>query len=97
MSKYADQIKIDGNVVRWISNSQIPFADVLGVLVSDGVITESQASASVQQKSVEDALAISKYVAFREKHGYSDEEKFEIRAAFGNERVIDVFTGKAIA
>ena len=33
----------------------------------------------------------------REKHGYSEEEQMEMRAEFGVEEVVDVFTGKVIA
>lgn len=96
MSKYANQIKFDGNIIRWISSNAIPFADVLADLVKAGVITEAQASASVQQRSVEEALAIARYISYREKHGYSAEERAEIAAEFGDEDAIDVFTGKAI-
>ncbi len=67
MNKDANNIKLDGNVVRWISNNNIPFADTLAGLVADGVITQQQVQASVQQKAVEDALAIARYISFREK------------------------------
>lgn len=96
MNKDANNIKFDGNVVRWISSNNIPFADTLAGLVADGVITQNQAQASVQQKTVEDALAISRYISFREKHGYSEEEIAEIQSEFGDDEVVDVLTGKAI-
>jgi hypothetical protein len=96
MNKDANNIKLDGNVVRWISNNNIPFADTLAGLVADGVITQQQVQASVQQKAVEDALAIARYISFREKNGYSKEELAEIKSEFGNDEVVDVLTGKAI-
>ena len=41
--------------------------------------------------------AIAEYVAYREKHGYSEEELFEMRAAFGpGEKVVNVLTGQEI-
>jgi hypothetical protein len=40
---------------------------------------------------------LKQYVANRAKYGYSDEELFEMQAAFGpDEVVVDVFTGKTI-
>jgi glycosyltransferase involved in cell wall biosynthesis len=39
---------------------------------------------------------IAQYVANRQKYGYSDEEKFEMMAAFGGEEVVDIFTGKTV-
>jgi hypothetical protein len=44
----------------------------------------------------ENEKAVAEYVAYREKNGYTEEEKFEMRAAFGDETVVDVFTGKKI-
>ena len=96
MNKDANNIKFDGNVVRWISNNKIPFADTLAELLDDGVITTTQMRASVKQRAVEDALAIARYISFREKNGYSEEELAEIKSEFGDEEAVDVLTGKAI-
>ncbi len=43
-----------------------------------------------------DALAIARYISFREKNGYSKEELAELKSEFGNDEVVDVLTGKAI-
>ena len=96
MSKYAKQIKFDGNVVRWISSNNIPFSDIMAELLAAGVITNDHVEASRKQKAVEDAQSILRYMEFREKNGYSAEEIAEIKAEFGNEEVVDVLTGKAI-
>jgi hypothetical protein len=96
MNKDANNIKFDGNVVRWISSNNIPFADTLAGLLADGVITQTQVQASVKQRSVEDALTIARYISFREKNGYSEEELAEIKSEFGDEEAVDVLTGKAI-
>ena len=48
-------------------------------------------------RKIEDLAFLEQYVANRQKYGYSDEEKFEMRAAFGDEEVVDVFTGKVVA
>ena len=47
-------------------------------------------------KNKEDAEFLDQYIANRQRYGYSDEEKFEMRAAFGDEEVVDIFTGKSI-
>lgn len=40
---------------------------------------------------------LKQYVENRAKYGYSDEELFEMQAAFGpDEEVVDVFTGRTI-
>jgi hypothetical protein len=44
-----------------------------------------------------DLDALTRYIESRNKHGYSDEELFEMEASFGpDEEVVDIFTGKTI-
>ena len=44
-----------------------------------------------------DLDVIAQYIKSRELYGYSDEELFEMQAAFGpDEEVVDIFTGKTI-
>ena len=47
---------------------------------------------------MEDKYSVLKrYIENRQKHGYSDEELFEMRASFGeDEEVVDIFTGQTI-
>lgn len=47
---------------------------------------------------MEDKYSVLKrYIESRQKHGYSDEELFEMRASFGeDEEVVDIFTGQTI-
>ncbi len=40
--------------------------------------------------------AIAAYRAMRAEHGYSAEERYEMRAAFGSEPVVDILTGKKV-
>jgi hypothetical protein len=47
-------------------------------------------------RKIEDAKFLEQYIANRQKYGYSDEEKFEMRAAFGDEEVVDIFTGERV-
>ena len=44
-----------------------------------------------------DLAVLKRYIENRQKHGYSDEELFEMRASFGeDEEVVDIFTGQTI-
>ena len=55
-------------------------------------------SAFTKEKIMEDKYSVLKrYIENRQKHGYSDEELFEMRASFGeDEEVVDIFTGQTI-
>ncbi len=95
--KYANQITITNNIVRWISNDSVPPTDCLQQMVNDGQITADQMAMSLDQRKVEDAKAIAQYITSRKRRGYSDEEMFEMRAEFGaGQKVVDVFTGQTI-
>jgi hypothetical protein len=95
---YVDETREDtGPVVRWNSNDRIPFPDMLENFRKAGWIDAQTEQNSLVQRKVEDAQAIAQYVAAREQFGYSDEERFEMRAAFAaGTRVTDVFTGRTI-
>lgn len=98
MSKYTKaDFYIDNNVVRWNSSDNVPPEDILAEFVVAGLIDSETAVNSINVKKQEDLAFLKEYVANRKKYGYSDEEKFEMRAAFGNEPVVDIFTGKLIA
>lgn len=86
----------NGHVVRWNSNDQVPFDDMLTEFLIAGYITQQNVIDSMNARKVEQDLFLEQYVANRQKYGYSDEEKFEMRAAFGDEEVVDIFTGKVI-
>lgn len=85
-----------GPVVRWTSSDNIPFKDMLERFLLAGVITEMEMANSLVQRKIEDAAAIERYIANRQQYGYSPEELFEMKAAFGDEEVVDIFTGKTI-
>ena len=94
---YIDETnEVAGPVVRWISSDNIPFEDMLTEFLIAGYIDAETVVNSMNQRKVEDKAFLEQYVANRAKYGYSDEEKFEMRAAFGDEEVVDVFTGKTI-
>lgn len=94
---YIDETNQDaGPVVRWVSSNNIPFPDMLERFVLSGEITETEMANSLVQRKIEDAAAIEMYIANRQQYGYSPEELFEMKAAFGDEEVVDIFTGKTI-
>ena len=91
MMKYKNEFYVDeNNVARWNSNDQVPPRDILADLCVAGYITREQIYDSLTAKEAEDAAFLEQYVANRKQYGYSDEEKFEMRAAFGDEEVVDL-------
>jgi hypothetical protein len=62
-----------------------------------GLIVQENVLRSMTARKIEDLAFLEQYVANRQKYGYSDEEKFEMQAAFGDEEVVDIFTGKVVA
>lgn len=97
MTKYTTaDFYIDNNVVRWNSSNNVPPTDILTEFVIAGLIDTETAANSINVKNIEDKAFLDQYVANRKKYGYSDEEKFEMRAAFGDEEVVDLFTGEIV-
>lgn len=95
---YKNEFYVDAtDVVRWNSNDQVPFDDMLTNFLIAGYIDQDTVINSMNARKVEAAKAIEAYVANRKQYGYSDEEKFEMRAAFGDEEVIDIFTGEKVS
>jgi hypothetical protein len=81
-------------VLRWASNNQSPFADLTGLWVRLGEITEAQANATEYSRQQESAKFLR---AYREAQPAepSAEEMFEMRAAFGaGATVVDVLSGR---
>lgn len=94
---YIDETNANfGPVVRWVSSDNIPFQDMLTEFLIAGYIDQETVVNSINARKIEDAESIKQYIAMRQKRGYSDEEKFEMRAAFGGEEVVDIFTGKVV-
>ena len=90
---YVDWTNDDtGPVVRWNSNNCIPFADMLQEFEDAGWIDGQMYVNSVDQRVVEDRIAIENYC--KNYKGPSEEEKFEARAAFGSgATLVNVLTG----
>lgn len=85
-----------GPVVRWLTSDNIPFEDKLTEFLIAGLIDQQTVVNSINLRKEEDKAFLTEYIANRQKFGYSDEEKFEMRAAFAGEEVIDLFTGEVV-
>ena len=97
MVKYANDFYIDSeNVVRWKSNDQVPFDDMLNTFSDANLIDSQNLVNSCYTRNIEAVRSLEEYVARRQATGYSVEEKVEMRNAFGDEEVVDIFTGKVI-
>lgn len=92
-AKMADpeSAKVKNGIRYWKSN---------GAVIPDWVYEEAYVECPPEQKAAHkegSARSIAAYKAQRAKTGYSDEELFEMRAAFGpGETVVDCLTGKTI-
>jgi len=81
-----------GPVVRWCSNDRIPFEDMLQAFEDAGWIDGQMYSNSVEQRVVEDRIAIENYR--KNYKGPSEEEMLEARAEFGSGvKITNVLTG----
>ena len=91
-----EYIKGPKGEIRWVSNNSVPPTDILEMAVVDGTITMEEFFISGEQKDIDTTRHFAQYAAMRERHGYSAEERAEMRAEFGNEEVVDVITGKIL-
>ena len=94
---YIDNTVVDYPVVRWISNDRVPFEDMLDKFFDAGLIDQQIVLNSIETHNAEQRDSIQEYINYRQKHGYSDEERFEMKAAFGDETIVDVFTGEVVS
>lgn len=89
---------IDTNgVIRWNSSNNVPPTDILSEFLAAGMVSQEEVLRSIAKKKEEDEEFLRAYIARRQKTGYSAEEMYEMRAAFGpGETVVDMFTGQEI-
>jgi hypothetical protein len=93
---YIDNTVVDYPVVRWLSNDRVPFKDMLDKFFDAGLIDQQIVLNSIQTHNAEQRDSIQEYIKYRQNNGYSDQEKREMKAAFGGETIVDVFTGKIV-
>jgi hypothetical protein len=91
---YIDET-VDAPVVRWKSNNNIPPEECIDAFLKAGFITEQESINSTEQREIETAASIQKYIERMKNHVPSDEDVFEMRSAFGDGSiVVNVITGK---
>ena len=81
-----------GPVVRWNTSNNIPFQDMLEAFVSLGYIGQLELQNSLDQRKIEDRIAIEAYR--KNFKGYDSETLAEMRSEFGSgAAVVNVLTG----
>lgn len=93
---FADTYKDKSGAIRWVSSDNVPPMEILTEFLIAGFIEQDEVIVSANANKADEAKFLKQYVEARKKNGYSDEEKFEMRAAFGGEQVVDIFTGKVV-
>jgi hypothetical protein len=80
---------------RWNSNDRIPPAEIIEQFRSAGYLTDAQAEAHNDQRSIENERIMDEYRAFMATYVPTAEERYEMMAAFGaGTKVVNVITGK---
>ena len=83
----------DGGVVRWKSNDSVPFDDMLAAFQKAGLDLNMAASSKAREE--ESLRFLEDYRRRMANHVPSEEELFEMRAAFGEgTTVVNVLTGR---
>jgi hypothetical protein len=94
LASLADAYRHADGSYRWGKNDHVPPADFIAAWLKAGKISEQHARTSKKVRIAMNKKAIEEYAAHRAEHGYSDEEMFEMRIAFGPEAdIVDVLTG----
>jgi len=80
-------------VYRWKTNDRVPFDDLLE---QEGVCVEVREKCRIARDKETQAI-LARYNEAQHDYRYSDEELFEMQAAFGpGSTVVDVITGRKI-
>ena len=96
VSNLANLIDPKAEVLTWASNSQHPMADLLAAWLFLGLITETQADATMAAREIRDAAFIAEYREAQDNRTAEEvaADTAEMRAAFGSgETVVNVLTG----
>jgi hypothetical protein len=89
--KIEDAYQDNNGIWRWKSNNRVPFSDMLECWNLD----ESTFKKCVAARETDTSAFLQDYRKAMKNHVHSDEEMFEMRAAFGkNTTVVNVITGK---
>jgi hypothetical protein len=89
----------EDSIVRWQSNNQIPFADMLNTFVIARLITSDVADNCEILRDQETTASIAAYIEARKTRTSEQkaEEAYELRAAFGpGVEIVDMLTGETV-
>ena len=93
VERYLKDVSIDSNDVVRNSIGRVIMDDAVSYLFNSDNITAHQAIETMKARDIEVSKSIAKYRA--QSHAVSEEEKFEMRAAYGKGNVVvNVLTGQ---
>jgi hypothetical protein len=97
IDEYLADMTIENDTPRWtLTKNGIP-GDILALLFVAGKITETQFNNGNEYRQTKDKKEIAEYIKQQQNREYSEEELFEMKAAYGKgATVVNVFTGKKI-
>ena len=90
--EHATEATIVNGVPRWNSNGKVPPNEVLDAWLSVGIEFDYEKAIKAREK--DNLKFFNEYREVRKNYTVSDEELYEMRAAFGSgTQVVDVITG----
>jgi hypothetical protein len=92
----ANEMDVTDGIARWTTNGHVIPGDCAALIVAFG-LAEIDVAATAAAREAETQAVLAAYREQRALHGYSEEEKFEMRGAFGPDAdVVDVITGERV-
>ena len=90
---------MDGDVVRWISNDNVPFLDMVTDFATLGLIADFQVELSENTRKIEETAMLKEYMFAQANRSeeQKNEERMMAQAAFGPDaKVVNVITGEVL-
>ena len=98
INKFADAY-MDGDVVRWVSNDNVPFLDMVTDFATLGLIADFQVKLSENTRKIEQAAFLKEYMIAQANRSeeQKNEERMMAQAAFGPDaKVVNILTGEVL-
>ena len=98
INKFADAY-MDGDVVRWVSNDNVPFLDMVTDFATLGLIADFQVELSENTRKIEQAAFLKEYMIAQANRSeeQKNEERMMAQAAFGSDaKVVNILTGEVL-
>ena len=97
--KNFDGVYMDGDVVRWVSNDNVPFLDMVTDFATLGLIADFQVELSENTRKIEQAAFLKEYMIAQANRSeeQKNEERMMAQAAFGSDaKVVNILTGEVL-